>query len=56
MTAEDDRAEVWRQQQAARAQAQRDRLVELQGNQAAREQLRTSWQPAIQAALERDAD
>jgi hypothetical protein len=54
MSAEDDRAALWRIQQAQRAQAQRGRLARLQGSQAARELLRRNTDPVVLAALERD--
>jgi hypothetical protein len=45
MATEEDRAELYRQQQIAREAAERERLAQLAGNPAARAALNEAWRP-----------
>jgi hypothetical protein len=49
---EEERAALYREQFAARAQARRDRFIGLAGDRARRVELDIAWQPVLLAQLE----
>lgn len=54
LTEEEQRAQAFRQQQAARAQAEANQFARLAGNPAAYAAFRERWQPVIDAQAERE--
>ena len=52
---EEERAALYREQVASRAQARRDNYVALAGNRARREALDLAWRPPVLARLEAGA-
>lgn len=52
---EEERAALYRAQDAARRQARRDQYVALAGNRSARVALDLAWQPPLLASLEAQA-
>jgi hypothetical protein len=52
---EEERAELYREQVASRAQMRRERFLALAGNREAREALDAAWMPPLLAGLEAGA-